>query len=130
MHTETAPDTQSNEHARRTADGGGGWPSTANSHPIMGYISAYVPEELLHAAGFTPIYGFHTPQDQGRTRAHLPTFTCWAGSALDQALAGQLDGLRDELGLPVLVVEADMCDERLYNEGSVRERVAAFLEML
>ena len=40
------------------------------------------------------------------------------------------DRLRDELGLPVLILEADMCDKRLYNEGSVRERVAAFLEML
>jgi benzoyl-CoA reductase/2-hydroxyglutaryl-CoA dehydratase subunit BcrC/BadD/HgdB len=40
------------------------------------------------------------------------------------------DALRDELGLPVLILEADMCDARLYNEGAVRERVAAFLEML
>lgn len=40
------------------------------------------------------------------------------------------DVLRAELGLPVLVVEADMCDARLYNEGAIRERVAAFLEML
>jgi benzoyl-CoA reductase/2-hydroxyglutaryl-CoA dehydratase subunit BcrC/BadD/HgdB len=40
------------------------------------------------------------------------------------------DALRQELGLPVLVVEADMCDARLYNEGAIKERVAAFLEML
>jgi len=40
------------------------------------------------------------------------------------------DTLRDELGLPVLILEADQCDARLYNEGAVRERVAAFLEML
>jgi len=40
------------------------------------------------------------------------------------------DALRDELGLPVLILEADMCDARLYDEGAVRERVAAFLEML
>jgi benzoyl-CoA reductase/2-hydroxyglutaryl-CoA dehydratase subunit BcrC/BadD/HgdB len=41
------------------------------------------------------------------------------------------DGLRDELGgLPVLILEADMCDARLYNEGAVRERITAFLEML
>jgi benzoyl-CoA reductase/2-hydroxyglutaryl-CoA dehydratase subunit BcrC/BadD/HgdB len=38
--------------------------------------------------------------------------------------------LRDELGLPTLILEADMCDARLYNEGAVRERVSAFLEML
>jgi benzoyl-CoA reductase/2-hydroxyglutaryl-CoA dehydratase subunit BcrC/BadD/HgdB len=40
------------------------------------------------------------------------------------------DRLRDDLGIPVLLLEADMCDERLYNEGAVRERVEAFLEML
>jgi benzoyl-CoA reductase/2-hydroxyglutaryl-CoA dehydratase subunit BcrC/BadD/HgdB len=45
----------------------------------------------------------------------------------------QLDlrhALRDELGLPALVFEADMTDMRLYNEGVVKERVAAFLAML
>ena len=40
------------------------------------------------------------------------------------------DTLRGELDLPVLILEADMCDARLYNEGAVRERVAAFLETL
>jgi benzoyl-CoA reductase/2-hydroxyglutaryl-CoA dehydratase subunit BcrC/BadD/HgdB len=39
------------------------------------------------------------------------------------------DDLR-RLGLPVLILEADMADSRAYNEGSVRERVAAFLETL
>jgi benzoyl-CoA reductase/2-hydroxyglutaryl-CoA dehydratase subunit BcrC/BadD/HgdB len=38
--------------------------------------------------------------------------------------------LQDEVGLPALIVEADMTDARLYNEGAIRERVAAFLEML
>ncbi len=38
--------------------------------------------------------------------------------------------LRDELGLPAIILDADMCDARLYNEGAVRERVAAFLEIL
>jgi benzoyl-CoA reductase/2-hydroxyglutaryl-CoA dehydratase subunit BcrC/BadD/HgdB len=40
------------------------------------------------------------------------------------------DALRGELDLPVLILEADMCDERLYNARAIRERVAAFLEML
>jgi benzoyl-CoA reductase/2-hydroxyglutaryl-CoA dehydratase subunit BcrC/BadD/HgdB len=53
-----------------------------------------VPEELFHAAGFTPVFVFSTPEDRGLARAHLPGFTCWvAGSALDQALAGELDDL-------------------------------------
>ena len=60
----------------------------------VGFLTAYVPEELFHAAGLTPVFTFHTPEDEGRARAHLPGFTCWiAGSALDQALAGKLDGL-------------------------------------
>jgi benzoyl-CoA reductase/2-hydroxyglutaryl-CoA dehydratase subunit BcrC/BadD/HgdB len=60
----------------------------------VGFLTAYVPEELFHAAGLTPVFIFHTPEDEGRARAHLPGFTCWiAGSALDQALAGKLDGL-------------------------------------
>jgi benzoyl-CoA reductase subunit C len=62
--------------------------------PRIGFLSAYVPEELLHAAGFTPVFVFSTPEDRGLARAHLPGFTCWvAGSALDQALAGELDDL-------------------------------------
>jgi len=60
----------------------------------LGFLTAYVPEALFHAAGFTPMFIFHTPDDRGHARAHLPGFTCWVtGSALDQALAGKLDGL-------------------------------------
>ncbi|HET90423.1 MAG TPA: 2-hydroxyacyl-CoA dehydratase [Chloroflexi bacterium] len=40
------------------------------------------------------------------------------------------DELRDVLGLPVLILETDMADSRLHNEGATRERVAAFLEIL
>jgi len=62
--------------------------------PRIGFLTAYVPEELFHAAGFTPVFIFHTAQDRGQARTHLPGFTCWvASSALDQALAGELDGL-------------------------------------
>ncbi len=60
----------------------------------LGFITAYIPEELFHAAGFTPLFIFPTSQDRGFARAHLPSFTCWiVGSVLDQALAGELDGL-------------------------------------
>lgn len=38
--------------------------------------------------------------------------------------------LRDEMGLPTLILEADMADSRLFNQGAIRERVSAFLEML
>jgi benzoyl-CoA reductase subunit C len=68
--------------------------SAGNPRSTIGFLTAYVPEELFHAAGFTPVFVFHTPDDYGHARAHLPGFTCWvAGSALDQALAGKLDGL-------------------------------------
>ena len=67
---------------------------TPNLQPPLGFLTAYVPEELFHAAGLTPALIFHTPDEHGHARTHLPGFTCWiAGSALDQALAGKLDGL-------------------------------------
>jgi benzoyl-CoA reductase subunit C len=67
---------------------------TGNPHRALGFLTAYAPEELFHAAGLNPVFVFHTPEDQGRARAHLPSFVCWVvASALDQALAGQLDGL-------------------------------------
>ena len=60
----------------------------------LGFITAYIPEELFQAAGFTPLFVFPTPQDRGHARAHLPSFTCWiVGSVFEQALAGELDGM-------------------------------------
>lgn len=35
-----------------------------------------------------------------------------------------------EAGVPALILEADMCDTRVYAEGAIRTRVEAFLEML
>ena len=35
-----------------------------------------------------------------------------------------------EVGLPTLILEADMTDMRLYSEGIIAERIAAFMEML
>jgi len=78
--------------------------SKGNPQPTIGFLTAYVPEELLHAAGLTPVFVFHTREDTGRARAHLPNSTCWvAGSALDQALSGKLDGLAG-------LVVAQTCD--------------------
>jgi bcr-type benzoyl-CoA reductase subunit C len=60
----------------------------------VGIYNAYVPEEMFHAAGLTPVYVFHRSGDGGRARAHLPSFACWPGRSLvDQALSGELDGL-------------------------------------
>jgi benzoyl-CoA reductase/2-hydroxyglutaryl-CoA dehydratase subunit BcrC/BadD/HgdB len=38
--------------------------------------------------------------------------------------------LRDEFGFPVLILEADMCDSRLYDEKAIKRQVNVFLEML
>jgi benzoyl-CoA reductase subunit C len=60
----------------------------------VGIYNAYVPEEMFHAAGLTPVYIFHQSSDRGHTRTHLPSFVCWPGRSLvDQAVAGDLDGL-------------------------------------
>ncbi len=60
----------------------------------IGFLTAYVPEELLHAAGFDPVFIFPRPEEGGKGRVHLPGFVCWiVTSALDQALGGELDRL-------------------------------------
>jgi len=38
--------------------------------------------------------------------------------------------LQDELGIPCLMLESDMADERAYSEGQVRTRMDAFLEVI
>lgn len=60
----------------------------------LGFMNAYLPVELFHAAGFTPVLLLHRREDHGQVKAHLPGFTCWVvRSVLDQALAGELEGL-------------------------------------
>jgi benzoyl-CoA reductase/2-hydroxyglutaryl-CoA dehydratase subunit BcrC/BadD/HgdB len=78
--------------------------ATPDLQSPIGFLTAYVPEELFHAAGLTPVFVLPTPRDRGGARAHLPSFTCWiVGSALDQALTGALDHL-------VGMVIAKTCD--------------------
>jgi benzoyl-CoA reductase/2-hydroxyglutaryl-CoA dehydratase subunit BcrC/BadD/HgdB len=70
------------------------WRDCFPDHRPLGFYNAYVPEEMFHAAGLTPIYVFHRPGDRGHARTHLPSFACWPGRSLvDQALSGELDGL-------------------------------------
>ncbi len=38
--------------------------------------------------------------------------------------------LMEEVGVPTIILEADMCDTRAYTDGAIRTRVEAFLEML
>jgi len=69
------------------------WRERFPDHRPLGFMNAYVPEELFHAAGFTPVLLLHGRQGRGLAQRHLPGFTCWVvRSALDRALAGELAG--------------------------------------
>lgn len=77
---------------------------TGSSNPRIGYLCAYVPEEIIHAAGFSPVRIAPSAMPPVRADAHLQSYTCClARSCLDQALVGKLDGLAG-------VVFAHTCD--------------------
>jgi bcr-type benzoyl-CoA reductase subunit C len=58
----------------------------------MGYLCSYVPEEMIHAAGFTPVRLRSTSQPLRHADAHLQSFSCaLCRSALDQAVSGELE---------------------------------------
>lgn len=68
------------------------WPLRYPEHQAMGYLCSYAPQELIHAAGWTPvrIRGNSAPLRQ--VDAHLQSFTCaLCRSALDQMLNHELD---------------------------------------
>jgi bzd-type benzoyl-CoA reductase N subunit len=70
----------------------------------IGYLCTYVPEEIIHAAGFTPIRIIPSTTPPTRADAYLQSYTCClARSCLDQALAGKLNDLSG-------VVFAHTCD--------------------
>jgi bcr-type benzoyl-CoA reductase subunit C len=64
----------------------------------MGYLCSYVPEEVIHAAGFTPVRVRGTTAPLKWVDAHLQSFTCaLCRSSLDQILGGELDFLKGTL---------------------------------
>jgi benzoyl-CoA reductase/2-hydroxyglutaryl-CoA dehydratase subunit BcrC/BadD/HgdB len=70
----------------------------------IGYLCTYVPEEIIHAAGFSPVRITPSITPPTRADAHLQSYTCClARSCLDQALAGKLNDLAG-------VVFAHTCD--------------------
>jgi benzoyl-CoA reductase/2-hydroxyglutaryl-CoA dehydratase subunit BcrC/BadD/HgdB len=70
----------------------------------MGYLCSYVPEEMIHAAGFTPVRIRGNSLPLRYVDAHLQSFTCaLCRSTLDQLLGGQLNALAG-------VVFAHTCD--------------------
>ncbi|MDY7041582.1 MAG: 2-hydroxyacyl-CoA dehydratase family protein, partial [Chloroflexota bacterium] len=70
------------------------WPELYPKHRAMGYTCTYVPEEIIHAAGFVPVRVRTTPQVPTHADAHLQSYTCaLCRSALDQLLRGELQFL-------------------------------------
>jgi bcr-type benzoyl-CoA reductase subunit C len=67
------------------------WPTLYPDHKAMGYLCSYVPEEIIHAAGFTPVRVRGNLAPLRRVDAHLQSFTCaLCRSTLDQALGSDL----------------------------------------
>ena len=70
------------------------WPDRYPDHRAMGYFCTYVPEEIIHAAGFAPVRIRSGSQTPSRADAHLQSYTCaLCRSGLDQALRGDLSFL-------------------------------------
>jgi bzd-type benzoyl-CoA reductase N subunit len=71
------------------------WPDRYPGQRAMGYFCTYVPEEIIHAAGFVPLRIRSGSETPSHADAHLQSYTCaLCRSALDQALRGDLDFLR------------------------------------
>lgn len=67
------------------------WPAGYPGYRAMGYLCSYVPEEMLHAAGFTPVRVRANDTPLRHVDAHLQSFTCaLCRSTLDQVLGEEL----------------------------------------
>ena len=70
----------------------------------IGFFCLYVPEELLHAAGFLPLRLMGAPVKMSHVQAHLPSNCCHlVKSSLESLLQGDLDFLEG-------VVFSQTCD--------------------
>ncbi|MGD9148380.1 MAG: 2-hydroxyacyl-CoA dehydratase family protein [Anaerolineae bacterium] len=70
------------------------WPARFPGYRAMGYLCSYVPAEIIHAAGYTPLRLRGTTAPLHQVDAHLQSFTCaLCRSTLDQVLGGELDFL-------------------------------------
>jgi bcr-type benzoyl-CoA reductase subunit C len=70
------------------------WPTRYPDRQVMGYLCSYVPGEMIHAAGLTPVRVRGNSDSLRRVDAHLQSFTCaLCRSTLDQALGGRLEFL-------------------------------------
>jgi benzoyl-CoA reductase subunit C len=72
----------------------GDWPARYPGYRAMGYLCSYVPEEMIHAAGFAPVRLRASSTPLRQADAHLQSFTCaLCRSTLDQVLGGEMEFL-------------------------------------
>ncbi|MEJ2208399.1 MAG: 2-hydroxyacyl-CoA dehydratase family protein [Anaerolineae bacterium] len=72
----------------------GQWPARYPGRQAVGYLCSYVPEEMIHAAGFSPVRLRGSAAPLRQADAHLQSFTCaLCRSTLDQLLDGELSFL-------------------------------------
>ena len=68
------------------------WSERYPGYQAMGTLCSYVPEELIHAAGYCPVRLRGTTMPLRQVDAHLQSYTCaLCRSTLDQLLGGELD---------------------------------------
>jgi benzoyl-CoA reductase subunit C len=94
---------------------------------IMGYFCSYVPEEIIHAAGFIP-YRMRAIENNGTTLADTyfaPTVCSFTRQCFDKALNGDFDFLDG-------LIFMNGCDHnrRLYDNWRYAEIKPDFLHML
>jgi len=81
-----------------------GWVSRYPGYRPMGTLCSYVPEEIIHAAGLTPVRIRGSNAPLRHADAHLQSFTCaLCRSTLDQAL-------NDDIGFLAGTIFAHTCD--------------------
>lgn len=67
------------------------WPARFPGYKAVGTLCSYVPEELIHAAGLTPVRVRGNGAPIRASDTHLQSFICaLCRSSLDQALRGEL----------------------------------------
>ena len=70
------------------------WTARYPDYRPMGYLCSYVPEEIIHAAGYAPVRIRGTSTPLRRVDAHLQSYTCaLCRSTLDQLLGGEFGTL-------------------------------------
>jgi benzoyl-CoA reductase subunit C len=68
------------------------WSAQYPGYQAMGYLCSYVPEEIIHAAGYCPVRLRGTTTPLRQVDAHLQSFTCaLCRSTLDQLLGGEFN---------------------------------------